>query len=71
MGGVSINGETGWGREEVWDVKQREGGWGTGNRISSVKGDFFIFQYSGVLSFVYLGCISSTVTLSYIIIKIQ
>jgi hypothetical protein len=30
--------ETGWGREEGWDVGQSEGGWGgAGNEIWSVK----------------------------------
>jgi hypothetical protein len=30
--------ETRWSGEEVWDVKQSEGGWGgAGNRIQSVK----------------------------------
>jgi hypothetical protein len=30
--------ETGlWSEEEVWHVKQSEGGWGPGNRIWSVK----------------------------------
>ena len=34
-----IHVETGWGREDVWDVEQSEGGWvgGAGNGIWSVK----------------------------------
>jgi hypothetical protein len=27
----------GWGGEEVWNVEQSKGGWGSGNEIWSVK----------------------------------
>ena len=38
MGVGDIHVEMGWGGEEVWHVKQSEGGWReTGNKIWSVK----------------------------------
>jgi hypothetical protein len=36
-GGGSIHVETGWGREEMWDVEQLEGGSGVGNGLWSIK----------------------------------
>jgi hypothetical protein len=32
----------GWGRKEVWDMEQSEGGWGVGNGIWSVKNELKI-----------------------------
>jgi hypothetical protein len=35
--GWGIHVKMGWDGDEVWDVKQTEGGWGEGNGIWSVK----------------------------------
>jgi hypothetical protein len=37
VGGAGIHKETGWGKEEVWDVEQSDGGWGLENGIWCVK----------------------------------